>query len=1052
MSAFDLQVRCVVASIGMLLVSPTAFAVSTCTELEAALTAAGQQAYDTQHANVLYCLSLYPNGYVCGSDVTFTIESQQISGLEQRRRRSYYVGPQSTGGLVSISYTTWETCSAGCPEGTKLWIPLNQCKPVVDTLTGGSGAGGNGGGGNSGCGEGLGNPIYPMTGAKREEVALGIAIGGLSLTVSYNSARQLDALAGASNAKDSGDAPSFGPLWLGNLHRKLVVTPVNLHISALRGDGVAISYTNTTGVYTSDADNNDKLVAITGGYRYTDARNQSVETYTSTGQLSSLADALGRTLAFDYSSTGTPITQAPAAGYLTQITDDTGRTVKFTYALPAGGVATTDGHVTSITTPAGGLITPSYDATGNLTGLTWEDGKTRQFLYENPSLPWALTGVVDERNLRYSTFGYDTLGRAISTEHAGGVEHYSLTYQAPPQNYVSETYDAAADVIYRVHGWQAPAGTTVTGPLGAVASMDSTMTAGFPRISGNSQPAGSGCAASTSAKTFDANGNVLSHDDFKGQRSCFAYDSSNRQTTRVEGLTNTVDCTTVTPASASLPTGSRKITTTWHPDWHMPATVTAPGTLTTNVFQGQIDTFNGNTIANCTTAAFLPNGKPLPVLCKRVVQATQANGTLDTTVISQIDQFSYDSAGRMLTSKDALNRTANYTYYLDTTFPVPDTSVSLLLHGDGANASTAMIDTSGKGKSVSVNGNAQITTAQSKFGGAAIAFDGAGDYLTIPYSSDFDFKAGDFTIETWVYKNGNNANYSRLWNPNGDVYDNISMMIDGSGNFGVWASIDGVNWNYSLPVVANLANGQWYHLAVSRTGGTLLAFVNGVKYTVTTALGTTPLYSNTAYARVIGGQTGVDRALNGYIDDFRITKGLARYTTDFTPPTAALPDPSAIVANPNDSGHTRGDLQSITNAAGHTTHFDLYDRAGRLLKATDPKGVVTDISYTPRGWTNSVTVTPPGGTARLTSYAYDDAGQLTVVTTPDGASLSYAYDDAHRLTGVTDAKGNSVNYTLDNTGKRIAEDIKDPNGILQRNISRSFDALNRLQQVTGATQ
>jgi YD repeat-containing protein len=123
-----------------------------------------------------------------------------------------------------------------------------------------------------------------------------------------------------------------------------------------------------------------------------------------------------------------------------------------------------------------------------------------------------------------------------------------------------------------------------------------------------------------------------------------------------------------------------------------------------------------------------------------------------------------------------------------------------------------------------------------------------------------------------------------------------------------------------------------------------------------------------------------------------------------------------------------------------------------VRQTTDPKGVVTNISYTPRGWTSSVAVTPPGSTARLTSYVYDDAGQLTGVTTPDGASLSYTYDDAHRLTAVTDAKGNSVTYTLDNTGKRIAEDVKDPTGTLQRSISRSFDALNRLQQVTGAAQ
>jgi len=98
-----------------------------------------------------------------------------------------------------------------------------------------------------------------------------------------------------------------------------------------------------------------------------------------------------------------------------------------------------------------------------------------------------------------------------------------------------------------------------------------------------------------------------------------------------------------------------------------------------------------------------------------------------------------------------------------------------------------------------------------------------------------------------------------------------------------------------------------------------------------------------------------------------------------------------------------------------------------------------------------VTVTPPGGTARTTTYTYDNAGQMTGATLPDGTTLGYSYDAAHRLTGVTDAKGNSVTYTLDNAGNKTGEQVKDPSGNLQRNITRIYDALNRVQQVTGAS-
>jgi len=76
---------------------------------------------------------------------------------------------------------------------------------------------------------------------------------------------------------------------------------------------------------------------------------------------------------------------------------------------------------------------------------------------------------------------------------------------------------------------------------------------------------------------------------------------------------------------------------------------------------------------------------------------------------------------------------------------------------------------------------------------------------------------------------------------------------------------------------------------------------------------------------------------------------------------------------------------------------------------------------------------------------------MTGATLPDGTTLGYSYDAAHRLTGVTDARGNSVTYTLDNAGNKTGEQVKDPSGTLQRNVTRVYDALNRVQQVTGAS-
>jgi YD repeat-containing protein len=152
--------------------------------------------------------------------------------------------------------------------------------------------------------------------------------------------------------------------------------------------------------------------------------------------------------------------------------------------------------------------------------------------------------------------------------------------------------------------------------------------------------------------------------------------------------------------------------------------------------------------------------------------------------------------------------------------------------------------------------------------------------------------------------------------------------------------------------------------------------------------------------------------------------------------------------------HTQGDLRSTTNAAGQTSRYSRYDKAGRLLTMSDANGVLTQYSYTPRGWLKSVTVNPPagGGASEMTGYDHYPTGLLKLATLPDGSTLKYDYDDAHRLTDVTDSAGNTVHYTLDEMGNRKGEELKDPSGTLARSITRVFDALNRLQNVTGVGQ
>jgi hypothetical protein len=240
-------------------------------------------------------------------------------------------------------------------------------------------------------------------------------------------------------------------------------------------------------------------------------------------------------------------------------------------------------------------------------------------------------------------------------------------------------------------------------------------------------------------------------------------------------------------------------------------------------------------------------------------------------------------------------------------------NVSLLLHGDGTNGSTTIIDSSSSPKTVTAVGNAQISTAQSKFGGASIAFDGNGDYLTAPVDTAFEFGNGDFTVEAFVYINsfaGSNK------------YCNIACLGRGANGgtgvnlvtcgwfFRVFATgldfirYDGSTYSPIERLVA-VSTGAWHHVAVSRSGSSLRIFFNGTQVGATAT-------STLSYDRVaVGGsqdlhigrlltgdstQTPVpgtsyyESFINGYIDDLRITKGVSRYNAAFTPPTAPFPD------------------------------------------------------------------------------------------------------------------------------------------------------------------
>ncbi len=175
--------------------------------------------------------------------------------------------------------------------------------------------------------------------------------------------------------------------------------------------------------------------------------------------------------------------------------------------------------------------------------------------------------------------------------------------------------------------------------------------------------------------------------------------------------------------------------------------------------------------------------------------------------------------------------------------------------------------------------------------------------------------------------------------------------------------------------------------------------------------------------------------------------------TDVTSYTYYPSDDASCVASPTTCPHRKGDLWKATNALGQITETLAYDGAGRPLSVKDANGIITEMTYHPRGWLTSRTVKGASvATDRSTLIDYWPTGLVKKVSQADGSFIAYTYDAAHRLTDIADSAGNTIHYTLDNAGNRTGEATRDPNGALTRSLSRLYNQLGQLQSQSDAYQ
>jgi YD repeat-containing protein len=1005
---------------------------------------------------------------VCGGDYSCSI-SGMAWGLDAFGNL-YQIGRRTLPLRCVPQYWTGLTCPAGqtlsgssCiapPSCPALPIPLVQWILSPDQTT----CNRNGPDPEPNCGPcqaGAPQTPYPInvgTGNKylKEE---DLVIGPLRLTRHYNAQILRSGLV-------------FSPSWTYTWSRWIAVYGAS-QVAIYRPNGrtepaslVNPTVTNGQQTWTLAAYSGDQLIrltdssgSITNGWLLI-ADDGELESYDANGRLLKIQTSQGRSQTLSYSdgtlgpnggyildSSGNATSAALPAGLLVRVSEDFGRGVFLGYNVDTQPVKVTDS--------LGQVYLYGYDANFNLTSVTYPDGKVRQYLNGESAnvaspMPQAVTGILDENGTRYATYTYDSFGHATSSTHWKD----AAATQPVDQMQIAFSTDVNGN----------PLSSIVTDPRGTQRTTWLTSVLNLVKANGANQPSGAGCAAAASSQSFDANGNLASVTDFDGNVTCFANDlTRNLETVRLEGLSSGGSCpanlATYTPAAG---TPQRLIQTQWHPNWRIPVRRAEPKKITTWVYNGQPDPTNGNTTVNCAPP------------------------------------------------------TAN----------VNDPGA--LLHFDGAAGSTSIVDL--LGHSFTGHGSAQLSAAQSKFGSTSLALNGSTDWVTSAASADLIFGTNDFTFETWTYLIASASSYPVLISKRASTanYSGVEVYaVASNGTMGAVVASSSGAWGINFLTTATISFNSWHHVAFVRHGSTFTLYLDGAAIGAGTYSGA--VYEDGSGLNLGAGDTNGSAGLllGGFLDETRLTLGVAVYTSNFTPPTAPLIPVASSVPNvlgngvppavlckrveqatidttgasgfnatatgsariwnwtynqwgqvltaksprtdvsgttttqyyaASDTAHSppwyqMGDRQSVTDALGHVTQFTKYDGNGRLLEQVDPNGVTTDYAYFPRGWLQSVSVTPAGGgAAQVTSYLYDGVGQLTQSTLPDGSYVKYAYDSAHRLTTITDSANDTVNYTLDAIGNRQAETWKDPSGTLQRNIARAYDALNRLQTVTGAAQ
>jgi RHS repeat-associated protein len=877
-----------------------------------------------------------------------------------------------------------------------------------------------------GCPNACGNPINFATGNKYEVETDYAAFGAfpLALTRYYGS-------------MSTGGNHNFGQQWRSSYSRSITKTSATVAL-VTRDDGKGFTFALGSGAWTSTSDVNFRLTATADGWSLLTDQDE-IETYDSNGALLSYANRAGLTQRFT----------RDAQGRLMTVADPFGRTMSFSYLSGSSSL------IAQVTVPDGGVYAYAYDGGNRLVAVTFPDGSKRQYLYENTAFPLALTGLVDESGNRYATFSYDSSGRAISTQHAGGADLTMVDYLS--QSAVS-----------------------VTAPLGGVTRY---LTEGVQGLAKQAQVSRS-CSNCFSVggvinNTYDRNGNSASTTDYLGHVTIFTHDlTRNLETSRTLAVGTPI---------------ARTISTTWSSTYRLPTQVVDGTRSVTNSYDS-----SGNLLSSTLNA---PSGTSV----RQFTYNNQGQVLTAADPRGNVTEYGYDALGNLASITNALRQATHYDY---------DANGRPILIQD-PNGLVTRITYNFRGQVASMAVQSRITTFAYDAVGNLIRITGPdGSFFALTYDAAhrlvgvadalgntiaYTLDAAGNRVKTDAFDPSHKLarTHSRMFDGFSRLYQDIGaanqvstifhdsndnevdirnpINVDRTNSFDALNRLINTSKNGSSISFAYDANGRLNNeidprslvtrytydglddqtsISSPDTGGTSRAYdAAGNMVQSTDANGNKSTYSYDALNRVTKQGFSDGTAVSLEYDEG--PNGIGRLTS--------ITDPSGkTTLRYNRHGELQLKRQTI-GAIALTTKWDYSDRTGLLSSLTYPSGAQVSFGYDADGKVSSIAYRKSGGrdddngddddhkreqqlsdgaaNTLLTgiryqpfgavaswsngngtkySRSYDLDGRLATVTMPANTGLGLSYDAVSRITAIMETGLPDKQFTYDNLDRLIS--------------------------------